>query len=156
MSEEMSKLWRRIWWCIRIRDTLTSGSIGRPLHIADRDCDVEMLEPDDMSNEGPLGNKETIYACQMARLSIICKRTSPKACLCVHHVLQLRITVSRIVGSRYAAVQSTSEGQKTQLENDLDNFRLQIPAALQYRGIDVKTGQGLWSAMLLMAYKYVF
>lgn len=73
MSAEKSKLWRRIWWCIRIRDTLTSGSIGRPQHIAHRDCDVEMLEPDDMANEDFLGAEEAIYACQMARLSIICK-----------------------------------------------------------------------------------
>lgn len=73
MSSEKSKLWRRIWWCIRIRDTLTSGSIGRPQHIAHRDCDVEMLEPDDMANENLLGAEEAIYACQMARLSIICK-----------------------------------------------------------------------------------
>ncbi|PNP57508.1 hypothetical protein THARTR1_02506 [Trichoderma harzianum] len=132
MSGEKSKLWRRIWWCIRIRDTLTSGSIGRPQHIAHRDCDVEMLEPGDMANENLLGAEEAIYACQMARLSII---------------------FSRIIASRYAAVQSTSPTQKTQLEDDLENFRLQVPTVLQYKGVYAETGQGLWSAMLLMAYK---
>lgn len=55
---------------------------------------------------------------------------------------------------RYAAIQSTSPGQKEQMENDLENFRIQVPAALQYRGINPETGQGLWSAMILMAYKY--
>ncbi|KAH6605266.1 hypothetical protein Trco_006973 [Trichoderma cornu-damae] len=133
MSDEKSKLWRRIWWCIRVRDTLTSGSIGRPQHTAHRDCDVEMLEPNDIADENLQGGEEAMYACQMARLSII---------------------FSRIITSRYAAIQLTSESQKAQLGHDLENFRLQIPKALQYRGVHAETGKGLWSAMLLMAYKY--
>lgn len=56
---------------------------------------------------------------------------------------------------RYAAIQSTNLEQKGQMEKDLENFRLQVPSALQYRGINPETGQGLWSAMILMAYKYV-
>lgn len=71
MSDEKSRHWRRIWWCIRIRDTIASGSTGRPLHISHRDCDVEPLEPSDM-DEDNLGDEEALYACQMARLSIIC------------------------------------------------------------------------------------
>ncbi|KAM0476102.1 hypothetical protein ACHAPX_006519 [Trichoderma viride] len=133
MSDEKSRHWRRIWWCIRIRDTIASGSTGRPLHISHRDCDVEMLEPSDMDDDNHLGDEEALYACQMARLSII---------------------FGRIVKMRYAAIQSTSPGQKEQMENDLENFRIQVPAALQYRGINPETGQGLWSAMILMAYNY--
>jgi hypothetical protein len=73
MSDEKSKHWRRIWWCIRIRDTIASGSTGRPQHISHRDCDVELLEPSDMDEENHLGAEEAIYASQMARLTIICK-----------------------------------------------------------------------------------
>lgn len=54
---------------------------------------------------------------------------------------------------RYAAIQSTTPGQKEQMETELENFRIQVPAASQYRGINPETGQGLWSAMILMAYK---
>ncbi|KAL7918465.1 fungal-specific transcription factor domain-containing protein [Trichoderma austrokoningii] len=133
MSDEKSRHWRRIWWCIRIRDTIASGSTGRPLHISHRDCDVEPLEPGDMDDGGHLGAEESLYACQMANLSII---------------------FGRIVKMRYAAIQSTSLDQKEQMENDLEAFRMQVPAALQYRGINPETGQGMWSAMILMAYNY--
>lgn len=133
MSDEKSRHWRRIWWCIRIRDTIASGSTGRPLHISHRDCDVELLEPSDMDDDNHLGAEEALYACQMARLSII---------------------FGRIVKMRYAAIQSTTPGQKEQMETELENFRIQVPAALQYRGINPETGQGLWSAMILMAYNY--
>lgn len=67
---------------------------------------------------------------------------------------RLSIIFSRIIASRYAAVQSTSPTQKTQLEDDLKNFRQQVPAELQYKGVHAETGQGLWSAMLLMAYNF--
>ncbi|KAL7931898.1 fungal-specific transcription factor domain-containing protein [Trichoderma chlorosporum] len=118
MSDETSRLWRRIWWCIRIRDTL--GSIGRPQHISHMDCDVEMLELGDMATENLQSGEEATYTCQMARLSIIFSKISTSA----------------------------------QLESDLENFRLQIPDALQYKGVHAETGRGLWSAMLLMAYNF--
>ncbi|KND87157.1 Cutinase transcription factor 1 alpha [Tolypocladium ophioglossoides CBS 100239] len=134
MSDETSKLWRRIWWCLRVRDTLTSGSIGRPQHISDRDCDVEMLEPGDMLGEDwSTECEKKHYACQMAQLSLL---------------------LSSIITSRYAAIQSSTMEQKIQLEHNLDRFRTQIPLSLQYKGIDSGTGQGLWSAMLLMAYNF--
>ncbi|KAM0257739.1 hypothetical protein ACHAQJ_004190 [Trichoderma viride] len=157
MSDEKSKHWRRIWWCIRIRDTIASGSTGRPQHISHRDCDVEPLEPSDMDDDGHLGAEEAIYACQMASLTIICKQFSLKTYLSYAGSLALTVvnpSVGRIVKLRYAAIQSTSQSQKDQIEKDLENFRLQVPAALQYRGINPENGQGLWSAMILMAYNY--
>lgn len=73
MSDEKSRHWRRIWWSIRMRDTIASGATGRPLHISHRDCDVEPLEPSDMDDDSHLGEEESLYACQMANLCIICK-----------------------------------------------------------------------------------
>ncbi|KAH7127993.1 fungal-specific transcription factor domain-containing protein [Dactylonectria estremocensis] len=134
MNEEKTKLWKRIWWCLRIRDTLTSGSIGRPQHFGNRDCDVEMLEPSDILDfDSDDESERKYYACQMARLSTI---------------------FSDIIASRYAAKGSDDRDQKLGLENSLDTFRSQIPPILQYRGIEGKAGQGLLASMLLMAYNF--
>lgn len=92
MSSYRAKMWRRIWWCIRlsimsfrmsililtqhlmdqIRDTLVSSSIGRPQHFSIYDCDVEMLTPQDLESEFQCGS-EVMYSCQMARLCSICE-----------------------------------------------------------------------------------
>ncbi|RAL03109.1 ALDH-like protein [Aspergillus ibericus CBS 121593] len=55
MSSQTAQLYRRIWWSLRIRDALVSGSIGRPQHFSVNDCVVEMLEPGDHAYKyGPL------------------------------------------------------------------------------------------------------
>ncbi|OOF94208.1 hypothetical protein ASPCADRAFT_131769 [Aspergillus carbonarius ITEM 5010] len=134
MRSQTAQLWRRIWWCLRIRDALVSGSIGRPQHFSVNDCDVEMLDPQDLEDCDFLpGSEEEHYSSQMARLSTI---------------------FSRIVASRYAAQHPNDVREKLKLENELDYFRAQIPRELQYQGIDGVSGKGLWPVMLLMAYDF--
>ncbi|KAH8700747.1 fungal-specific transcription factor domain-containing protein [Talaromyces proteolyticus] len=134
MSERTARQWRRIWWSLRVRDVLTSGSIGRPQHFSERDCDVEMLELEDIYDIYTEEDSEQAhYAHQIARLSII---------------------FSNIIVSRYAARHADSLSQKINLEKALDNFREQIPRPLQYSGINPDSKKGLWSAMLLMAFNF--
>ncbi|KAI3113376.1 transcriptional regulator family: Fungal Specific TF [Penicillium roqueforti] len=133
MSSHRVRIWRRIWWCLRIRDVLVSSSIGRPQHFSVYDCDVEMLSSHDL--EGEFQNETEIhYVCQMARLSTI---------------------FGNIISSRYAAVKPDHPSQmKIQLEKELDEFRSQMPTILRYTGIDAEGKICLWSAMLLMAYNF--
>ncbi|KAH8820229.1 fungal-specific transcription factor domain-containing protein [Xylogone sp. PMI_703] len=134
MSSHTARHWRRIWWSLRVRDALTSGSIGRPQHFSVNNCDVEVLEPDDIKEDHPEASSEEIYyACQMARLSTI---------------------FSDILSARYPAVSSASQEMKLSLENALDSFRAQIPSDLKYERINAESGQGLWAAMLMMAYNF--
>ena len=58
-----------------MRDVLISSSIGRPHHFSVYDCDVEMLSSQDLEGES-LSEPEVQYACQMARLSTICRQFS--------------------------------------------------------------------------------
>lgn len=58
---------------IQIRDVLVSGAIGRPAHISDSDCDVEMLDVRDMRDDKEgLCDDAAHYAVQVAKLSTIC------------------------------------------------------------------------------------
>jgi hypothetical protein len=128
-----------------------SGSIGRPQHFSELDCDVEILELSDVSDIYVHEHSEQAhYAAQIARLSTICK------CFISYHRTATGTNVnivSDIIVSRYAARPSDSSDQKIRLEKTLDLFRAQIPDVLHYSGIDANTGKGLWSAMLLMAYE---
>ncbi|RSL78711.1 hypothetical protein CEP51_007952 [Fusarium floridanum] len=45
--------WKRIWWCLYIRDRQTSLSTGSPMVINDLDHDVEELVMADLSDETP-------------------------------------------------------------------------------------------------------
>jgi hypothetical protein len=125
------------------------------LHWSEAECDVELLQLDDMDEAGPgvsqeLESEQRLYVCQMARLSIICEW--PRTHLLEHPITRSSV-VGKIITSRYAARQSPDEGQSSRIEQSLDEFRAELPSVLHYRGLNAETGQGLWSAMILMAYK---
>jgi hypothetical protein len=139
MDSTVSSAWRRIWWSIRVRDALVSGSIGRPQHISDSDCDVELLLPTDVQDvletrSFDVHDKEKLlYSSEMAKLSII---------------------FSQVITSRYASPASSAQSPRRQeLEESLEKFHRNIPESLRYRGVDTE-GKGLWSAMLLNATGY--
>lgn len=48
--------WKRVWWCLYVRDRQISLSTGTPMVINDADHDVEELVPEDMPDE----SQETI------------------------------------------------------------------------------------------------
>ncbi|TPX10380.1 uncharacterized protein E0L32_008599 [Thyridium curvatum] len=73
MDAATTRRWKRIWWAIRTRDTLVSGSIGRPQHINGNDCDVEVLEESDVTEVLSSSEERRLYSCQMARLNEISK-----------------------------------------------------------------------------------
>ncbi|KAF7563928.1 hypothetical protein G7046_g205 [Stylonectria norvegica] len=117
VDQPKSKNWKRLWWSIRIRDTLVSGSIGRPQHFSDLDCDIELPALEDVAEA--IGHASG---------------RSPAAVV--------------------ANVLLEMDQEKEALECALSQFRALIPATLVYHGVSCD-GKGLWSAMLLMALKYV-
>ncbi|KAF2792173.1 hypothetical protein K505DRAFT_279309 [Melanomma pulvis-pyrius CBS 109.77] len=134
MDKGTASLWRRIWWSIRVRDALVSGSIGRPQHMSDCDCDVEILSIDDVLEVMKGYNQEQIaYSCQMAEMSTI---------------------FSKIITTRYgSSINSPTSANRINLEQRLDQFRDILPASLRYNGVRT-TIDGLWPAMLSMAFNY--
>lgn len=130
-----SRHWKVIWWSIRIRDVLVSGSLGRPRHILESDCDVELPVSEDVSHKPESTPTEaTSYFCHMAKLCCI---------------------MSRVINARYSAtsISAISESQ-VMLEEAMTTFQEQIPPVLRYNGLECQTLRGLWSSMLVMAYGY--
>lgn len=46
------KLWARIWWACLVRDRLISLGTGRPMHISSLNCNVRMLNMEDLEEDG--------------------------------------------------------------------------------------------------------
>ncbi|KAL4888910.1 Zn(II)2Cys6 transcription factor [Aspergillus ambiguus] len=78
-SAEEERLWKRIWWALYIRDQQSAAALGLPPRIRDEDCDVAMLQPDDIREyEGSEEGAETFdaqttedifYPVEMAKLA---------------------------------------------------------------------------------------
>ncbi|OJJ65925.1 hypothetical protein ASPBRDRAFT_139155 [Aspergillus brasiliensis CBS 101740] len=89
-SRREERLWKRLWWSLYARDQQSAAALGLPPHIRDEDCDVAMLEPDDIREEivggqSPFGvqcMEDLSYPAEMAKLakllrSIVSTQYSP-------------------------------------------------------------------------------
>ncbi|KLO89430.1 cutinase transcription factor 1 beta [Fusarium fujikuroi] len=66
MSHEERSRWKRIWWCLYVRDRQIAISTGTPMVINDQDHDVEGLVEQDFAEEAP----ETVqYIISQVKLS---------------------------------------------------------------------------------------
>nr|RBQ89578.1 hypothetical protein FVER53263_05712 [Fusarium verticillioides] len=66
MTPEERSRWKRIWWCLYVRDRQIAISTGTPMVINDEDHDVEELSEEDFTEEGP----ETVqYIVSQVKLS---------------------------------------------------------------------------------------
>ncbi|KAH7353892.1 FAD linked oxidase [Plectosphaerella cucumerina] len=68
MPPEDKARWRRVWWCLYIRDVQISLSTGTPKVINDADHDVEELLPEDLPDETPETVRYIIAQMQLCRL----------------------------------------------------------------------------------------
>ncbi|OQV04842.1 Fungal specific transcription factor domain-containing protein [Cladophialophora immunda] len=132
---EKTRLWKRLWWSLQIRDVLVSASLGRPRHIWQGDCDIEEPGPADVREQ--------------------CDQCDPDAASYFIQLAKLSTLISRIVDARYGWAQSAAAiDRRTSLEDAMLRFQEQIPTELVYRGVDSSSGRGLWASMLLMTYNY--
>ncbi|GKZ85126.1 hypothetical protein AnigIFM56816_010891 [Aspergillus niger] len=89
-SRREAGLWKRIWWSLYTRDQQSAAALGLPPHIRDEDCDVAMLEPEDIREEAVGGQRhfgvqcieDLSYPAEMAKLakllrSIVSTQYSP-------------------------------------------------------------------------------
>ncbi|KAL7769987.1 hypothetical protein ACKLNR_001371 [Fusarium oxysporum f. sp. zingiberi] len=79
MSPRLTSMWKRIWWSIYVRDRHAAAALGRPCRIRDEDCDIELLNENDLHvdyvDEGellPLQDPyHVVYFLEITRVSVI-------------------------------------------------------------------------------------
>ncbi|KAL1856665.1 hypothetical protein Plec18167_009103 [Paecilomyces lecythidis] len=70
LTPENQRLWKKIWWHLFIRDRQYALSMGKPLMIDERDCNVEPLTVDDFVDGESLETAHfTVSLMQIARLA---------------------------------------------------------------------------------------
>ncbi|KAI9927179.1 hypothetical protein MW887_003563 [Aspergillus wentii] len=116
LAEE--KLWKRIWWALYIRDQQSSAALGLPPRIRDEDCDVAMLEPEDIQEDEAVDDRifgvQTVehvyYPVEMAKLARILRA---------------------IVSNQYLPNQSTSAPSRATLHQQLQSWESNLPSTMK-------------------------
>ncbi|OBT82782.1 hypothetical protein VE02_09277 [Pseudogymnoascus sp. 03VT05] len=143
MDMRETKLRKRIWWSIYVRDRQSSASLGLPTRIRDEDCDIEMLSYEDFQEESDITapdflgtHKPThgIYAVQMARLAQL---------------------LGRVITNQFGPNGDHSDdGARLGLINSLEEWKAMLPDSM--RSCQTESDSDcIWTYLLHLAYNYL-
>ncbi|KIV84077.1 hypothetical protein PV11_06051 [Exophiala sideris] len=139
MSSRKRKLWKRIWWSLFIRDRHIAAALGCPMHIQEADCDVEMLQEADFSDDQSRdasydlsARSHGLYMMQMTELSIV-----------LGHIIKAAFAPTK---------SSTLEADTSRVEQELAQWEAQLPSEMKYQELNSRLGTEWWSNMLHLAY----
>ncbi|EAU32841.1 conserved hypothetical protein [Aspergillus terreus NIH2624] len=136
-SVDEEKLWKRIWWALYIRDQQSAAALGLPPRIRDEDCDVAMLEPDDIrENEATVETpdifgtqqiEDVFYPIEMAKLAKLLRT---------------------IVSTQYLPMQSAVDpSSREKLHRQLSDWEYALPHELKLD--NAESSRGLFLTGLL-------
>ncbi|KAL6156755.1 hypothetical protein ACJQWK_06760 [Exserohilum turcicum] len=135
-EEKLTRVKRRLWWAIYVRERQCAAALGLPCRIRDKDCDIEPLSYADFTHafrsSVPVGDRRrsTAYAISM---------------------LQLAVFLGRVVDAGYLPGRTLRPEDATKLRDELYSWKNDVPPAMQ-----LNPGAGdipnLQASMLHLAY----
>ncbi|KAF7455256.1 Cutinase transcription factor 1 alpha [Pyrenophora tritici-repentis] len=115
-EEKLTRLKRRLWWAIYVRERQCATALGLPCRIRDKDCDIEPLSLADFtsafkpSTSSDDRNCYTTYAISM---------------------LQLAVFLGRVVDAGYLPNRTLIPEDRSRIRDDLYKWRKDLPTPMQ-------------------------
>ncbi|RNJ59761.1 hypothetical protein D7B24_001486 [Verticillium nonalfalfae] len=138
----LSRLRRRLWWSIYVRERQSAVSLGLPSRIRDEDCDIEPLSPTDLDSEqltpetlslGVYTAEHVVYATKMVEIARL---------------------LGRIIDLHYVPgkLPSTSEQVKS-LDTSLEAWKKSLPEDVREDADE--GGTSVWASLLHLSYNHL-
>ncbi|CEJ89926.1 hypothetical protein VHEMI05740 [[Torrubiella] hemipterigena] len=140
-ADRISKLRKRLWWSIYVRERQASAALGLPNRIRDEDCDVEPLEEADFQYTFHAGmplheaRDYVAYATGMTQLARF---------------------LGEVVHRIYLPNKSFTPADRLQMRDELLAWKQQLPPSMQVGDDLGSQAGGLHANMLHLAYNNVF
>ncbi|KAF2680470.1 hypothetical protein K458DRAFT_407228 [Lentithecium fluviatile CBS 122367] len=132
----ITKLKRRLWWAIYIRERQCSSALGLPNRIRDEDCDVEHVSPTDFESAF---NFETTTS------------TVSKYTAYMIGIMQLAICMGKIVDAGLTLNRTLTTQDRQTFRNELFEWKQQLPLCIQLSS-DAGEQPSFQASMLHLAY----
>lgn len=135
-EEKLTRLKRRLWWAIYVRERQCAAALGLPCRIRDKDCDIESLSLVDFtcafksSTPSDDRNCYTTYAISM---------------------VQLAVFLGRVVDAGYLPNRTLIPEDRSRIRDDLYKWRKDLPAIMQMH-TDAGDPPNFQACMLHLAY----
>ncbi|EMD95186.1 hypothetical protein COCC4DRAFT_205108 [Bipolaris maydis ATCC 48331] len=115
-EEKLTRVKRRLWWAIYIRERQCAAALGLPCRIRDKDCDVEPLSYSDFayafrsSSPADFRHRSTAYAISM---------------------VQLAVFLGRVVDAGYLPGRTLTSEDTTRLRDELYQWKNDLPSIMR-------------------------
>lgn len=140
VSERISKLRKRLWWSIYVRERQCSAALGLPNRIRDEDCDIEALDASDFEYafNPSLPESQVFDFIQYAT-----------------GIAYLAKVLGEVVHRVYLPNKPCSSADRIQLRDELAAWKQSLPSSMQVAD-DLGLPPTLHSSMLHLAYNNIF
>lgn len=72
-NPSLSRMRRRIWWSIYVRERQAAASLGLPSRIRDEDCDIEVLTAADLETDMDIAYSSLFGSCEREHITYVIK-----------------------------------------------------------------------------------
>jgi hypothetical protein len=147
-DEKLSRLKRRLWWAIYVRERQCGCALGLPNRIRDEDCDILPLEKSDFASA--FGRSGIAYVGQQATAYII-------------GMTQLAVFLGQIVDAGYLPNRNLQTSDRTRIRDQLYEWKEQLPLAIRLQceindhpSFQASTLQLAYNNLLILLYRTSF
>lgn len=115
-NEKVSKLKRRLWWAIYVRERQCGAALGLPNRIRDEDCDVASLTTSDFTS---------------AFSPSAAASESQRSTAYIVGMTELAIYLGRIVDAGYLPDRTLKAGDRKTIRNELYKWKERLPSIIR-------------------------
>ncbi|KAI8938183.1 hypothetical protein NX059_005848 [Plenodomus lindquistii] len=133
---KLTRLQRRLWWALYVRERQCGSALGLPNRIRDEDCDIEPLTASDFINAfSPSTPEQSVYRYTAHIMGMV----------------QLAIFLGKIVDAGYLPRRTLLDEDRSKIRDDLYKWRTNLPEVMQ---LNHETGEQpcFQASMLHLAY----
>lgn len=135
-EETLTRVKRRLWWAIYVRERQCASALGLPCRIRDKDCDVE-----------PLSYSDFAYAFRSSAPAEDRHRSTTYAI----SMVQLAVFLGRVVDAGYLPGRTLTLEDTTKLRDELYQWKEDLPSAMRLHA-DAGDVPNFQASMLHLAY----
>ncbi|KAG5977246.1 hypothetical protein E4U55_006947, partial [Claviceps digitariae] len=138
----MTRMRRRIWWSIYVRERQVAAALGLPSRIRDEDCDIEPLSPADLESEAVCAGHDALFgSCQPEHITYTIK------------MVEMARFLGRVIDLHFAPGRNRASAEDVRsLDCALEAWKDSLPESMKYAADE--GSESVWTCLLHLAYKY--
>ncbi|KAG6006544.1 hypothetical protein E4U21_006998, partial [Claviceps maximensis] len=139
----MTRIRRRIWWSIYVRERQVAAALGLPSRIRDEDCDIEPLSAADLESEAVCAGRDALFgSCQPEHITYTIK------------MVEMARFLGRVIDLHFAPGKNKASAEDVrELDCALEAWKDSLPESMKYAADEGR--ESVWTCLLHLAYNFL-